>query len=104
VIGGGTVVTKRYAEPVEVEAPEGSIEAFWWRGKRYQVREIICRWRERGEWWTAAGQAAKPWQADGELEVVRLDAVPTTNGLAPGTYELTCTLSTGAWHLFRVYD
>lgn len=97
-------MTKRYAEPVEVEAPEGTIEAFWWRGKRYQVRQVICRWRETGDWWKAVGSATKPWQATAEHEFVRLDAVPMTGGSAPGTYELTCDLSTGAWLLFRVYD
>jgi hypothetical protein len=97
-------VTKRYAEPVEVEAPEGPIEAFWWRGKRYQVREVLCRWRESDAWWEASGQRAKPWQASGEHEIVRLEAIPMTNGLAPGVYELSCDLGSGTWRLFRVYD
>jgi hypothetical protein len=97
-------MSKRYGEPIDVEAPEGSIEAFWWRGKRYQVRQVLCRWREAGGWWTSNGEEDRPWLSGDAREIVRLDAVPTTNGLAPGTYELARDLQNGAWTLFRIWD
>lgn len=96
-------MSKRYAEPIEVEAPEGSVEAFWWRGKRYAVRQVLCRWREAGGWWDDPSDS-HPWAAGDAREVVRIDAVPMTNGLAPGTYEIARDLRTGSWSLFRVWD
>jgi hypothetical protein len=97
-------MSKRYGEPIDVEAPEGSVEAFWWRGKRYQVRQVLGRWREAGGWWEGSGEEDKPWLADDAREIVRLDAVPMTNGLAPGTYEIARDLRNGTWTLFRVMD
>jgi uncharacterized protein DUF6504 len=97
-------MSKRYGEPIEVEAPEGSVEAFWWRGKRYHVRQVLCRWREASGWWQAAADVDKPWLAGEEREIIRLDAVPISNGLAPGTYELARDLRAGTWTLFRVWD
>ena len=95
-------MTKRYGEAIEVEVPDGSVEAFWWRGKRYQVREVICRWRESGGWWLDAD--AKPWSAGDEREIYRIDTAPTTNGLAAGVYEIARDLRTGSWTLCRVWD
>lgn len=98
-------MSKRYADPIDVEAPEGTVEAFWWRGKRYQVRQVLCRWREAGAgWWSSNDGREKPWHAGDAREIIRLDAVPCTNGLAPGTYELARDLRSGAWILFRVLD
>ncbi|HEX9712633.1 MAG TPA: DUF6504 family protein [Actinomycetota bacterium] len=97
-------MSKRYGEPIDVEAPEGAIEAFWWRGKRYGVREVLCRWREAGGWWEADDAGERPWRAGEEREIYRIDATPATNGLAPGVYEIARDLRTGAWTLFRVWD
>ena len=98
-------MSKRYGEPIDVEAPEGAIEAFWWRGKRYSVREVLCRWREAGGWWQGDGDGAeRPWQAGEDREIYRIDATPATNGLAPGVYEIARDLRRGSWTLFRVWD
>ncbi|MGZ4104481.1 MAG: DUF6504 family protein [Actinomycetota bacterium] len=94
-------MSKRYGEPIEVEASEGSVEAFWWRGKRYHVRQVQCRWREAGGWWRASGEQDKPWTADDAREIVRLDAA---NGRGLGTYEIARDLRSGTWTLFRVLD
>src|SRR5437762_6354484 len=40
------LMSKRYEEPIDVETTDVSVDAFWWRGKRYQVRQVLCRWRE----------------------------------------------------------
>lgn len=100
----GPAMSKRYEEPITVEAPEGSVEAFWWRGKRYLVRQVLCRWREAGGWWEPSGDAQRPWASGNAREVWRIDAVATTNGLAPGTYEISHDLRGGTWSLFRVWD
>jgi len=97
-------MSKRYGETIEVETSGSSVEAFWWRGRRYQVRRVLSRWRETGGWWRASGETEKPWLAGDAREIIRLDAVPTTNGLAPGTYEIARDLRAGTWTLFRVWD
>lgn len=97
-------MSKRYGDPIEVEAPKGSVEAFWWRGKRYSVREVLCRWREAGDWWTDVSDTAKPWQAGESIEVYRIEAVPMTNGLAAGVYEIARDLRKGSWVLYKVWD
>jgi uncharacterized protein DUF6504 len=111
-------MSRRYEEPADVEAPEGTIEAFWWRGKRYYVRQVLCRWRESSGWWEPAGEgsgaqrngsppvngAAQPWARGEAREIWRVDAQPETNGLPPGTYELSHDLRKGTWSLFRVWD
>jgi hypothetical protein len=113
-------MSKRYEEPADVEAPEGSIEAFWWRGKRYWVRQVLCRWREASGWWddraaggrgelaerndTPAVGRAQPWARGDAREIWRVDAQPETNGLPPGTYELCHDLRNGTWSLIRVWD
>ena len=92
-------MAKRYQEQVEVEAPDGQIEAFWWRGRRYGVKQILGRWRETGEWWAA--EQASPWAGAETAEFVRIEAAGGARG---GTFELARNLRTGAWSLHRVYD
>ena len=95
-------MSKRYGEPIQVEAPEGTIEAFWWRGKRYVVRQVHARWRETGGWWQDT-ETAQPWAAGDAREIVRLDAGSSgRNG--SGTYEIARDLRDGAWTLARVLD
>jgi len=95
-------MSKRYGEPIEVEASDGSVVAFRWRGKRYQVRQVLCRWREAGGWWRSSGEEDRPWLTGDAREIVRLDA--RAGGRSSGTYELARDLRNGAWTLFRVWD
>lgn len=87
-----------------MEATDGSVEAFWWRGKRYRVRQVLGRWREAGGWWKANEDADRPWLSGDAREIVRIDAVLTTSRRAPGTYEIARDLRKGSWTLFRVLD
>jgi hypothetical protein len=97
-------MSKKYEEPAEIEAPEGPIEAFWWRGKRYFVRQVLCRWREASGWWETTEDTGQPWMRGDAREIWRVDAQPETNGLPPGTYELCHDLRRGTWSLFRIWD
>jgi hypothetical protein len=53
---------RRYDDPVDVrkgqvkgaEAPE----QFLWRGRLWQVREVVAHWMETGPWWQSAGVRA----------------------------------------------
>ena len=96
-------MSKRYADPIDVEAPDGSIEAFWWRGKRYGIRQVISRWRESGEWWLDPS-ADRPWMSGDDREIVRVDAQPAQTGVPPGVYEISRDLRSGRWTLHRVLD
>ena len=92
-------MSKRVGEPIDVEGSAPTIEAFWWRGTRYQVRRVIGRWRETGGWWTGTdGQA--PWAAGRACEILRVDAV----GRARGVFEVARDLRSGSWVLHRVLD
>lgn len=97
-------MSKRYEEPAEVEAPEGSIEAFWWRDRRYYVRQVLCRWRESSGWWEPSGDTAQPWARGDAREIWRVDARPEMNGSPSGTYELCHDLRRGTWSMSRVWD
>ncbi len=44
-------MTKLYEELVAVERDAGLPAAFVWRGRRYEVRDVIGRWRIEGRWW-----------------------------------------------------
>ena len=96
-------MSKRYGESIDVEASDGAVEAFTWRGKRYRVSQVVCRWRESGGWWQST-DATKPWLGGEAREVVRLDASPVTNVGAPGIYEIARDLRAGTWTLSRVLD
>ncbi|HJT36796.1 MAG TPA: DUF6504 family protein [Actinomycetota bacterium] len=97
-------MSKRYREPIDVEATDGSVEAFRWRGKSYRVRRVLARWREAGGWWSAQSDADRPWLSGDAREIVRIDAVSTTSSRAPGTYEIARDLRDGTWTLFRILD
>ncbi|MHB8511194.1 MAG: DUF6504 family protein [Actinomycetota bacterium] len=69
-------MSRRYEEPADVEAPDGTIEVFWWRGRRYRVLQVLSRWREAGGWWEAAADTAQPWARGESKEIWRVDARP----------------------------
>lgn len=92
-------MSKRYQDPIEVESSNGSPRAFFWRGKRYQIRQILTRWRESGGWWDSTS-SEQPWLNADSKEIVRVDAIGRTRG----TYEIARDLRTGAWTMFRVLD
>ena len=103
-IAWATSMSKRYEEPIDVEATDGSVEAFSWRGKRYKVRRVLGRWREAGGWWHADDDADRPWLSGDAREIVRIDAISVTSGRGSGTYEIARDLRNGSWTLFRVLD
>ena len=58
-------VSKRYDEEVEVrvERDAGMPSAFVWRGRRYEVADVIGRWRIEGRWW-ADGRDREYWRVE----------------------------------------
>ncbi len=51
-------MSRLYAQPVHVRMDaEGVPETIRWRGRTYQVDELLGRWIEAGAWWPAARAA-----------------------------------------------
>jgi hypothetical protein len=60
---GDPGVTKRYDEGVEVERDAGMPAAFHWRTRRYEVSDVIGRWRIEGRWWED-GRDREYWRVE----------------------------------------
>src|SRR4029453_2182452 len=59
----GRRMTKRFDEEVRVERDAGMPSVFEWRGKRYQVVDVIGRWRIEGRWWSD-GRDREYWRVE----------------------------------------
>ena len=111
---------RRYDEPIHVTRGQGRTapEQFVWRGRRWQVRDIVTRWLETGAWWdsplvrSARGDdigaaPALPAEEEADLlaehEVWRVLAAVGASG-SPGVYELDNARGTGGWRLRAVVD
>ena len=56
-------MTKRFDEEVRVERDAGLPAAFEWRGRRYEVADVIGKWRIEGRWW-ADGRDREYWRVE----------------------------------------
>jgi uncharacterized protein DUF6504 len=56
-------MSKRYDEEVRVERDAGMPSAFVWRDRRYEVADVIGRWRIEGRWW-ADGRDREYWRVE----------------------------------------
>jgi hypothetical protein len=116
---------RRYDDPVEVrKGADEDPDQFLWRGRLWQVREVVAHWVETGAWWTrrapaAAGAAGirADVPPDGDLlrerEVWRVAAArgrvaaSTSAGEADpgfGVFDLVFSWSEGSWQLARALD
>ena len=66
---GAEALTKRYDERVDVERDAGMPAALSWRGRRYEVHDVIGRWRIEGRWW-ADGRDREYWRIEARGGVV----------------------------------
>lgn len=77
--------------PIQVRKDrKGRPAAFFWRGQRHRVAEILDWWREIGEWWNT-----------GQLVTHTTYRVVDDAG---GVYEIDFREPEGRWYLYRVYD
>ena len=51
-------MTRRHRDPVEVSRRDDAPALFLWRGRLYQVREVLAHWVESGGWWRSPAAAA----------------------------------------------
>ena len=83
-----TTVTKRFDEEVRVERDAGMPSAFEWRGRRYEVTDVIGRWRIEGRWW-ADGRDREYWRVEARGGAV---------------WDLYHDRQRHRWHMERLWD
>lgn len=99
---------RRYDDPVEVRRDAAADpEQFLWRGRLWQVREVVSHWVETGAWWVRAQDGSAAADADGDLlrerEVWRVAAARGRVG-DHGVFDLVFSWSEGGWRLARAVD
>lgn len=96
--------------PVFAELPDDGPQQFLWRGRLWQVREILAHWVEVGAWWLR-----RPEEAPGRSELVterlvwrvsaaRGRAVTTADDPGFGIFDLTFDRGDGVWRLAGSLD
>jgi hypothetical protein len=109
---------RRYDDPVEVrKGADEDPDQFLWRGRLWQVREVVAHWVETGAWW--ARRTAGADQSGGvdtdllrEREVWRVTAARGRVAALqspehdPGyaVFDLVFSWSEGSWQLVRALD
>jgi hypothetical protein len=84
----GHTVTKRFDEEVRVERDAGMPAVFEWRGRRYEVVDVIGRWRIEGRWW-ADGRDREYWRVEAKGGAV---------------WDLYFDRQRDRWHMERLWD
>jgi hypothetical protein len=85
-------------------------DQFLWRGRLWQVREVIAHWVESGAWWVR-----RPEDAPGRSELVRQRevwrvaaargrAVASVDDPGFGVFDLTFDWTDGVWRLAGSLD
>lgn len=81
-------MAKRYDQQVQVEQDGGLPAAFLWRDRRYEVMDVIGRWRIEGRWWEE-GRDREYWRVQARGGAV---------------YDLYLDRRAGVWRLERLWD
>jgi hypothetical protein len=112
---------RRYDDQVEVrKGADEDPDQFLWRGRLWQVREVVAHWVETGAWWarSSVNGAAAAVDADllREREVWRVAAArgrvaaQQSAWQSPehdpgfGVFDLVFSWSEGSWQLVRALD
>jgi hypothetical protein len=114
---------RRYDDSVEVrKGADEDPDQFLWRGRLWQVREVVAHWVETGAWWTrsSGGPASATAVVETDLlrerEVWRVAAArgrvaaQQTSWQSPehdpgfGVFDLVFSWSEGSWQLVRALD
>jgi hypothetical protein len=81
-------MTKRFDEEVRVERDAGLPTAFEWRGRRYEVADVIGKWRIEGRWWSD-GRDREYWRVEARGGAV---------------WDLYFDRQRDLWHMERLWD
>lgn len=109
---------KRYREDldeVEVAVLGGPPAGFCWRGRRYDVTQVLGHWHEDAGWWQRSGGATVRvertdlWRVEAcgatggaGGDTARVSAGPPAQANSRGVYELVRRCD--RWRLDRVWD
>jgi hypothetical protein len=105
-------VRKGPADGLDDESEERP-EQFLWRGRLWQVREVIAHWVETGAWWvskeTTAGPRAHVGRVPRQREVWRVAAargraVSAVDDPGFGIFDLAFDWGEGVWRLAGSLD
>ena len=109
---------RRYDDPVEVrKGADEDPDQFLWRGRLWQVREVVAHWVETGSWWQQEGTAfdllreREVWRvAAARGRVAAQKATQKATQVSPehdpgyGVFDLVFSWSEGSWQLARAID
>jgi hypothetical protein len=85
---GARSMAKRYDEEVRVQRDAGMPSVFEWRGRRYEVVDVIGRWRIEGRWWED-GRDREYWRVEARGGAV---------------WDLYFDRQKDRWHMERLWD
>jgi hypothetical protein len=103
--------TSSWPDPASGDAiAENGPQQFLWRGRLWQVREIVAHWVETGAWWLR-----RPEERPGSSELIRERevwrvtaargrAVATADDPGFGVFDLTFDGAEGVWRLAGSLD
>ncbi|MCZ4500519.1 MAG: hypothetical protein JWQ74_3074 [Marmoricola sp.] len=110
-LGGGLdlLPERRAVGDLELAPQEGPAQ-FLWRGRLWQVREVVAHWVEAGAWWVR-----RPEERPGRSELIRERqvwrvtaargrAVATADDPGFGVFDLTFDVAEGIWRLAGSLD
>lgn len=95
---------RRHDDPVEVRKHDEIPDQFLWRGRLWQVREVVSHWVETGSWWRQDEGADRA--VTDLLEEREVWRVTAARGRAAGfgVFDLSFDWSSGDWRLAGVED
>lgn len=102
-------VRKGPADGLDTETEERP-DQFLWRGRLWQVREVIAHWMESGAWWVrspedAPGRSQLAHQREvWRVAAARGRAVSAVDDPGFGVFDLTFDWSEGVWRLAGSLD
>ncbi len=102
---------RRYDDLVEVrKGADEDPEQFLWRGRLWQVREVVGHWVETGAWWAARRpvdtdllQEREVWRVTAARGRVAAQQSPAHDP-GYGVFDLVFSWSEGSWQLVRALD
>lgn len=94
-------MTRLAGHVVEVHRSDDIPAQLRWRGRLYEVREVLDRWVGTARWWSAPATDAGPDVDD--REHWRVLAAPAGRGAAVAL-ELVFDSGTGRWTVARTLD
>jgi hypothetical protein len=117
---------RRYDDEVEVrKGADEDPDQFLWRGRLWQVREVVAHWVETGAWWSRPSSAAASSGSASASGGVAIDSdllrerevwrVAAARGRVAalqspehdpgfGVFDLVFSWSEGSWQLARALD